>query len=391
MNEQAATVGFVDPAILARIRVGREYVAAKYGFRNHWYPALFGSELVEGQVKPVELLGEKILLKRIDGKVYGIRDRCLHRGVQLSRKPECYTKDTVTCWYHGFTYRFDSGLLCNIVGAPESAVIGKRKIQTYPIQEAKGLIFVFVGDAFDPLPPLAHDVPPDFLDADLEVRGVRSEVNANWRIGCENGFDSTHIFIHKHAELIKANNLALPLGLVPKGRNSFQSVEDPTGPKGVFDLFDPDHVTPVFEGAVNGKVVLSSNPMAENKLPHHISMWLPCALRVHPWPDPSLTQYEWYVPIDGNRHIYLRALGRRAQSKAEIEQFDHEYHSRWRALSLDGFNLDDIWAREATEPFYRDDSGWLREQLFEADGNIIEWRKLASRHNRGIQMPEHVR
>jgi carbazole 1,9a-dioxygenase len=391
MNEQRTSTGFVDQAVLDRVRVGREYVAAKLGFRNHWYPALFGNELIEGQVKPVELLGEKILLKRIDGKVYGIRDRCLHRGVQLSRKPECYTKDTVTCWYHGFTYRFDNGLLCNIVGAPESAVIGKRKIQTYPIQEAKGLVFVFVGDQTDSLPPLAHDVPPDFLDADLAVRGVRSEVNSNWRIGCENGFDSTHIFIHKHAELIKANNLALPLGLVPKGRSSFRTVEEPAGPKGVFDLFDPDHVTPVFDGAVGGKLVLSSNANAENKLPHHISMWLPCALRVHPWPDPSLTQYEWYVPIDGDRHIYLRALGRRVQSQADIEQFEHEYHSRWRALSLDGFNLDDIWAREATEPFYRDDTGWLREQLFEADGNIVEWRKLASKYNRGIQGPEHLR
>ena len=56
----------------------------------------------------MQLLGENILLKRIDGKVYAIRDRCLHRGVQLSRKLECYTKDTITCWYHGFTYRFET-------------------------------------------------------------------------------------------------------------------------------------------------------------------------------------------------------------------------------------------------------------------------------------------
>ena len=47
-------------------------------------------------------------------------------------------------------------------------------------------------------------------------------------------------------------------------------------------------------------------------------------------------------------------------------------------------------AREATQPFYADHTGWLKEQLFEPDGNIIEWRKLASAHVRGIQRPQHI-
>ena len=64
-----------------------------------------------------------MLLKRIDGKVYAIRDRCLHRGVPLSRKPDCYTKDTITCWYHGYTYRFQTGELVNILAVPDSRLI----------------------------------------------------------------------------------------------------------------------------------------------------------------------------------------------------------------------------------------------------------------------------
>jgi carbazole 1,9a-dioxygenase terminal dioxygenase component len=382
--------GFVDPALLERVRVAREYVAAKYGFRDHWYPALLTDELADGELKPVELLGEKIVLRRVDGRVHALRDRCVHRGVQLSLKPTCLTKSTITCWYHGFTYRFADGELCDIVGAPQSKAIGRKRLQTYPVEERQGLVFVFVGDALDPLPALAEDVPPGFLDADLAVRGMRTEVRSNWRLGCENGFDSTHIFIHRNSGLIRDNDLALPLGLVPKGRSSFQVVEEPGGPKGVFDYFDPDHVTPVFDGVVEGERVLSSNPQAANKLPHHISMWLPCALRVQPWPDPSLTQYEWYVPVDGGRHQYFRVLGRRVQNDAERATFDREFDTRWRPVALEGFNNDDIWAREATEPFYRDDTGWLREQLFEADGNILEWRKLASRANRGLQKPEHI-
>lgn len=390
MDHAQLPAGFVSQEILDRVRVGRDYVAAKLGFRNHWYPALLSEQISEGEVRPVQLLGERLILKRIDGRVLGIRDRCLHRGVQLSRKVECFTKDTITCWYHGFTYRFDNGLLCDIVGAPQSAVIGKKRIRTYPVQEAKGLIFVFVGDESDSLPPLREDVPPGFLDADLAVHSHSRIVNANWRIGAENGFDSTHIFIHRKSGLIRDNDLALPLGLVPKGRGSFRTVEEAGGPKGVFDLFDPDHVTPVFTGTVGGTTVLEANAAAANALPHHISIWLPGVLCVHPWPDPALTQYEWYVPIDADHHIYLQALGKRVASDAEAKQFASEFQTRWRPVALEGFNDDDVWAREATEPFYADDTGWLREQLFEADGNIIEWRKLASRHRRAIQQPEHL-
>jgi carbazole 1,9a-dioxygenase terminal dioxygenase component len=119
-------------------------------------------------------------------------------------------------------------------------------------------------------------------------------------------------------------------------------------------------------------------------------MWLPCALRVHPWPVPELTQFEWYVPIDGDRHLYLQTLGKRCHSEAEIAAFDEEFQRRWVPKALDGFNDDDVWAREATQPFYADDSGWLKEQLFEPDGNIVEWRKLASAHARGIQTPQHI-
>nr|BAH60853.1 terminal oxygenase component of carbazole 1,9a-dioxygenase [carbazole-degrading bacterium OC11S] len=383
--------GFVSEEILDKIRVGKEYVAAKYGFRNHWYPALFSKDIAEDEIKTVELLGEKILLKRIDGKVYGIKDQCIHKGVPLSRKPECYTKGTISCWYHGFTFRFEDGLLCDIVGVDKSNIIGKRHVKTYPVQEAKGLVFVFVGDEGYEVPDLSRDVPPKFLDEDMAIRGMAREINSNWRVGAENGFDSTHIFIHKDSILIENNDLALPLGLVPTGRGAFKVQKEEDGPKGVFDLFEPETIRPVFQGTVEGEEVRMGTPEGKNMLPHNISIWLPGVLRVDPWPDPKLTQFEWYVPIDGKRHLYLQTIGCRVNSAEEEAQFDKEFEERWKPVALEGFNDDDIWAREAAEDFYADDTGWLREQLFEPDGNIIEWRKLASKHNRGIQTPEDIK
>ena len=44
-----------------------------------------------------------------------------------------------------------------------------------------------------------------------------------------------------------------------------------------------------------------------------------------------------------------------------------------------------------TEPFYADDYGWVDEMLCEPDSTILEWRRLASRHGRGIQTKQDLR
>lgn len=389
INPSAA--GFVDEEILRQVKVGRGYVAAKFGFRNHWYPAMLSDDLAENVPRTAQVCGERILLNRINGTVFAIKDECVHRGVPLSRKIECYKKGTVTCWYHGFTYRYSDGLMTGVMGMPDSNVAGRKRIRTYPITEAQGVVFVFIGDAEEPLPALAEDVPPGFLDSDRMIRGRRTEVHANWRLGCENGFDSTHIFIHKDSSLIRNADLMLPLGLAPVDKTAFRMDEHDGAPKGVWDIFSPDTIVPVFEGQIDGETVLTGASQGSNILPHTISIWLPCALRVDPWPSPELTQYEWYVPIDGERHYYYQFLGKQVANAAEAADFDHEFHERWLEQALIGFNQDDIWAREANEPFYADDTGWLRESLFEADGNIVQWRYLADKHNRGIQQPQHLR
>ncbi len=371
----------VAPEILEQCSTYRDYVEAKLGFRNHWYPTLFSHELKEGEFVQHRMLGDKLLLTRIDGEVLAVRDRCLHRGVPFSRKPECYKKGTITCWYHGFTYDLRSGKLCDIITNPQSNMIGQASIPVYPVQEAKGLIFVFIGD-IEP-PPLAHDVPPGFLDDDRAIRGMRQEVESDWRIGCENGFDSTHVFIHKDSILVEGNDIALPLGFVPTSRDTFKIVDDDNGPKGVFDLL-ADHCEPVFEGTVEGEKVLDGH-LGSNRVAFDISIWLPGVLRVQPWPDPSLTQFEWYVPIEPGRHYYLPTLGRVVENEDEETRFAEEFDSKWKDLALIGFNSDDIWAREAQQEFYENDEGWFREKLFEPDRNISIWRQVASKNHRGIQ------
>jgi carbazole 1,9a-dioxygenase terminal dioxygenase component len=376
----------VAPEVLEKCSLYSDYVEAKLGFRNHWYPTLFSHELAEGEFKQHKILGDQLLLTRVDGEVFAVRDRCPHRGVPFSRKPECYKKGTVTCWYHAFTFKMATGELVDIITNPRSNLIGQVRIPSFSVQEAKGIIFVFMGD-IEP-PELVNDVPPGFLDDDLAVRGVRQEIASDWRVGCENGFDSTHVFIHKDSILVEGNDLALPLGFVPTSRDSFKVVDEPAGPKGVYDLL-AEQCEFVWEGKIEGETVIHGH-MGETRVAQDISIWLPGVLRVNLWPDPSLTQFEWYVPIDEGKHFYVQTLGRRVNSAEDEAVFGKEFDEKWKSLALAGFNDDDIWAREALQEFYKHDEAWYKEQLFEPDRNISKWRQLASQHHRGIQRYEDI-
>ena len=114
-------------------------------------------------------------------------------------------------------------------------------------------------------------------------------------------------------------------------------------------------------------------------------MWLPCGLKVDPFPAPGIIQFEWYVPIDERSHRYLVTWGKRVAAPAEADAFYAEIDDVWRDLVIDGFNNDDVAAREAMDRFYAEEDGWGRERLYRPDVIITEWRKLASAHHRGIQ------
>src|SRR3546814_349926 len=195
-----------------------------------------------------------MLLNRVEGRIFAIKDRCLHRGVTLSDRIECYSKQTISCWYHGWTYRWDSGKLVDILTNPKSVQIGRHALKTYHVEEVQGVVFVYVGDG-EPH-ALLEDVPPGFLDADRAIEGQHRLVAANWRMGAENGFDAGHVFIHKSSILLDGNDIALPLGFAPGDADQLTRSEiTPGAPIGVFDLLG-EHSVPVFEGVVEGETAV---------------------------------------------------------------------------------------------------------------------------------------
>lgn len=363
----------------------KPYLEASLGFRNHWYPAFFSTDLAEGECRGEEMLGEPIFFKRIDGIVHAIEDRCPHRGVSFAVRPECYTKNTVTCWYHGFTFDVRNGALVAILTDPESPLIGKLDIKSYPVEERKNVVFVFIGD--DEPAPLIEDVQPGFLDDGLAIVscGHREVIEGNWRLAAENGVDASHVYIHRNSGLLNAGQRAVPLASYFLSREGMV-IEDEGGPKGV--IKGAGQRVSVWETEIEGVKVAAQYRPDEAAGPSggtDTSLWLPCGLKVDPFPQQGMIHFEWYIPVDEKSHRYMITWGRYVDSEEEAAQFHHEVDRFWRDAVVGKFNDEDVIARAAMQRFYADEDGWNRERLFRPDVVLTEWRKLASRHNRGIQ------
>src|SRR5689334_7511671 len=67
------------------VREYAPYVEADWGFKNHWYPAFFSNEIPVTEVKAVTIAGHDIVVRRVRGKLYALRDKCLHRGARFSQ------------------------------------------------------------------------------------------------------------------------------------------------------------------------------------------------------------------------------------------------------------------------------------------------------------------
>lgn len=387
-----------------RAKPWQPYIDAVLGFRNHWYPAFFGCELREAdisqglgegavsEVKVLQILGERILFRRTNGTVYGVKDQCVHRGSPFSVKPECYIKETITCWYHGFTYDLRDGSLKTILTDPKSPLIGKVKVKTYPVEERQGMVFVFIGDMDSP-PPLEDDVQPGFLDESFTVYPEGRSVvrKSNWRLAAENGFDPAHAYIHRNSTLVRAFRLPTVLGDTGLSEGEgFKVIEGP-GPNGIVMIRGKGE--PVWEAEIEPGVKLAARfrPGVDGVtgvMVPEVSMWMPCGLKVDPAYAPGLLHFEWYVPVDEDHYRYLMTWGRYLESPDAKHRFIEEIETLWKPLVPATFTNDDEKAREAMHDFYAS-GGWYEERLFGPDLVITRWRELASRRNRGIQRKDH--
>src|SRR5699024_10647637 len=149
----------------------------------------------------IMLCGERVMLMRdTDGTVRGLRDRCAHRGLPLSRGRQEFP-GTITCMYHGWTYNLENGcLLAALTDGPDSPTVDSTvpSVFSYRVAEANGLVWVYMGKNTDV--ELADQAPSELLEPGILLMGRAAELPGDWRHAAEGGFDEGHAkYLHRRS------------------------------------------------------------------------------------------------------------------------------------------------------------------------------------------------
>jgi nitrite reductase/ring-hydroxylating ferredoxin subunit len=163
--------------------------------QNHWIPAASAAELEpDGAPLRVRLLGgDYVLFRASDGRVGFFDEGCPHRGASLAlaRNEDC----ALTCIFHGLQIDVSGEVRAvPVAGAHAAEAAGRIKVRRYPVHEAGGLVWVWLGSAEpSPLPKLPFTrVPP----AHIYVGTVSVPVNFVQTL--EITLDSSHTgFLHR--------------------------------------------------------------------------------------------------------------------------------------------------------------------------------------------------
>ena len=167
-------------------------IRGKYPLR--WY-AVARAQDIRSEPVGVVRFGVPIVLARTTAGLIAALDRCPHRGVKLSLGR--VSGATLACGYHGF--RFNTSGTCELMPCEGQGARPKSGmcLETYPVQQAHGLIWMFPGTADE---ASRRELP--WLE-ELQTRPLASsETVLEWPMpfarSVESNFDIHHgPFLHK--------------------------------------------------------------------------------------------------------------------------------------------------------------------------------------------------
>jgi len=217
LPDRAALVDAAAPIALATglpnwLYSGADAIAAEKAavFGPNWAGIGFAHDVAQkGDVRPVEFLGEPLLMVRDrDGVVRVFQNACRHRGVALVEEAHS-TTGLIRCPYHAWCYDLTGRLRQTPhVGGPgihEHPDIDKGKLGLVEIRSHVWMDVVFVNLSGDAAPFEEHFATmlarwAEF-DRPVHFGGPESafglDLAANWKLAVENYCESYHLpFVH---------------------------------------------------------------------------------------------------------------------------------------------------------------------------------------------------
>ncbi|MAO90604.1 MAG: ring-hydroxylating oxygenase subunit alpha [Rhodospirillaceae bacterium] len=179
---------------LTEIGAGTEAGAV---LRRYWQPVALVDEFDGPRpVRPVTLLGEKLVAFRNEDGTYGLIDRhCPHRGADL-----CYGRledGGIRCPFHGWKFDTDGQCLETPAEPEESQLASRIKTTAYPVAVRNGILFGYLGTGEPPAFPKLDC----FTAPDSHTFAFKGLIESNWLQALEVGIDPAHAsFLHRYLE-----------------------------------------------------------------------------------------------------------------------------------------------------------------------------------------------
>lgn len=179
--------------------------------KNGWYCAGWTQELDAGPIARRLLDMPVLVFRGADGAAVAVQGSCPHRFAPLHRGT--IAGDTITCPYHGLV--FDKGGRCIHNPHGDGELPKNADLQTYPVIENQGVVWVWLGD-----PARAAETPvvdTGFLvdPAYATVFGYLS-VEAHYQLIIDNLLDLTH------PAILHANSISSPEYMGEKMHHRFR-------------------------------------------------------------------------------------------------------------------------------------------------------------------------
>jgi phthalate 4,5-dioxygenase len=158
--------------------------------RRHWLPLCLSEEVAERDGAPVRarLLGEDLVAFRDSaGRLGVLGEYCLHRRASLAfgRNEDCGLR----CLYHGWKFDVEGNVVDMPSEAPGAAQRLGKKTRAYPVREAGGFAWIWMG----PQDEMREFEPPAWApQPDIRYAIVKMWTECNWAQVLEGSIDSAH-------------------------------------------------------------------------------------------------------------------------------------------------------------------------------------------------------
>ena len=256
------------------VHTGPRTLAGRY-LRRYWQPIYLSAKLAKGTIVPIRILGEDLALYRGEsGTAHVVANECAHRLTRLSTG--WVEGNTIRCRYHGWRYD-ESGQCVEQPAEPKPFCASVRRLASYPVHEAHGFIFAYLGEgeapAFRPLPGLE--------DGAREAWTVCPSVEmipCNYFQSAENIMDDVHVNFSHRGHLV--NTTSRPY--VPTKVTARET------PFGLTHFLDRGERTDRLHFIMPNRCFLA-HPLRSAR--NHKPFWFKALF--------------WYVPIDDESHLHF--------------------------------------------------------------------------------------